>query len=133
MIFWDSYSTPELVINGITTNNAKLLQSNTKSAISGAGTVYPSGVPFGPCTDCPSANYGFWLPLWYLQTFLRLNGRQNHRQTKLSIINWMTDVTVAGYSVNICSTNGEFHSISHFNCGSSEFVLVINDAKISFI
>jgi hypothetical protein len=25
---------------------------------------------FGHCVVCPSSNYGFWLPLWYLQTLL---------------------------------------------------------------
>ena len=71
----------------------------TTSAISGAGTAYPSGSPacipcfsgvrvalslafcamfcrslfvffsFGYCMVCLSLIYGFWLPLWYLQTF----------------------------------------------------------------
>ena len=27
---------------------------------------------FGHCIVCPSTIYGFWLPLWYLQTFLTL-------------------------------------------------------------
>jgi hypothetical protein len=25
---------------------------------------------FGHCVVCPSSIYGFWLPLWYLQTLL---------------------------------------------------------------
>ena len=25
---------------------------------------------FGHCIVCPSSLYGFWLPIWYLQTFL---------------------------------------------------------------
>jgi hypothetical protein len=27
-------------------------------------------VSFAHCVVCPSLIYGFWLPLWYLQTFL---------------------------------------------------------------
>ena len=31
-------------------------------------------VSFGHCVVCPSSMYGFWLPLWYLQTFLMVTG-----------------------------------------------------------
>jgi len=27
---------------------------------------------FGHCVVCPSSMYGFWLPLWYLQTLLKI-------------------------------------------------------------
>jgi len=26
---------------------------------------------FGHCNVCPSSIYGFWLPVWYLQTCLK--------------------------------------------------------------
>ena len=29
---------------------------------------------FGHCVVCSSSIYEFWLPLWYLQTLLKLNG-----------------------------------------------------------
>jgi hypothetical protein len=32
---------------------------------------------FGHCIVCPSVIYGFWLPLWYLQTFLTGSFRGN--------------------------------------------------------
>ena len=45
-------------------------------------SVYPFGIfklflsfchfSFGHCVVCPSSIYGFWLPLWYLQTLLVL-------------------------------------------------------------
>jgi hypothetical protein len=31
---------------------------------------------FGHCVVCCSSNYGFWLPLWYLQTLLSTNKPQ---------------------------------------------------------
>jgi hypothetical protein len=37
-------------------------------------------VSFDQCVVHPSLMYGFWLPLWYLQTFLVQKGR--HTRTK---------------------------------------------------
>jgi hypothetical protein len=44
---------------------------------------------FGHCVDCSSSIYGFWLPLWYLQTLLNRfisSGilSENHHVTPLS-------------------------------------------------
>jgi hypothetical protein len=33
---------------------------------------------FGHCIVCPSQNYGFWLLLWYLQIFLRIQYNFRH-------------------------------------------------------
>jgi len=35
--------------------------------------VLLSFISFDLCIVCPSSIYGFWLPLWYLLTFLTLN------------------------------------------------------------
>ena len=39
---------------------------------------------FGHCVVCPSSIYGFWLPLWYLQTLLVTSGKSQKitRSTK---------------------------------------------------
>ena len=34
--------------------------------------------PFGHCVVCSSSIYGFWLPLWYLQTLLKINRSRRH-------------------------------------------------------
>jgi hypothetical protein len=36
---------------------------------------------FGHCFVCSSSIYGFWLPLWYLQTLLSEYRRGNHKWT----------------------------------------------------
>jgi len=89
-----------LVGGGIRRENnrhADSYKSNRKVVTNGAGTAYPSGAPkftlvefvllniwssvwcvvdhcltlfFGHQVVCPSSIYGFWLSLWYLQTFL---------------------------------------------------------------
>jgi hypothetical protein len=46
---------------------------------------------FGHCVVCSSSIYGFWLPLWYLQTLLVIcvTGRYNQQSIKLLCFNLM--------------------------------------------
>ena len=50
---------------------------------------------FGHCVVCSSSIYGFWLPLWYLQTLLKDNGKFAHFLFRT-------------YTVNLYSLNTSF-------------------------
>ena len=80
------------VLSSIMTYHQVCNKSNTTGATSKAGTAHPSehlspqpvlvgftlfNIPFsfGHCIVCPSI-YGFWLPLWYLQTILHFFSSQ---------------------------------------------------------
>ena len=68
------FRTNNLVLSSLITYNQICNTSNTMGAICGAGTACPSEAPeftfsICHCILCPSSNYDFWLPLWYLQTF----------------------------------------------------------------
>ena len=43
-----------------------------------------SFVSCGHCVVCSSLNYGFWLPLWYLQTFLTVYLHKNRKHNLLN-------------------------------------------------
>ena len=40
---------------------------------------------FGHCVVCPSLIYGFWLPLWYLQTLLSITMKKKFKQWRWTI------------------------------------------------
>ena len=40
---------------------------------------------FGHWVVCSSSNYGFWIPLWYLQTFLTKHYTENKRLSKTNL------------------------------------------------
>ena len=46
---------------------------SSPSVFSGVHVSLCPFIPFsiGNCVVCSSLNYGFWLPLWYLQTFIK--------------------------------------------------------------
>ena len=52
---------------------------------------------FGHCVVCSSSIYGFWLPLWYLQTLLNIMGEG--RVVSMQSVSITTDVVSS--SVNI--------------------------------
>jgi fatty-acid desaturase len=52
-------------------------------------------VSFGHCVVCSSSIYGFWLPLWYLQT-LHING---NRKTSYDSTDFIEDVASSGMCI----------------------------------
>ena len=66
---------------------------------------------FGHFVVCPRSIYDFWLPLWYLQPFLKRNVQSDYRTSnhfyqvlsdllKVQILNWWTKPVIS-YRINI--------------------------------
>jgi hypothetical protein len=94
-------------------------------------------VYFAHCIVCPS-NLGFWLPIWYLQTFLTLVlcllvNNVLYNMIILNILKWCSirldshlscrefmfylpvqSVLIASKVVSSNATHGEVHSIQHY-------------------
>ena len=43
---------------------------------------------FGHCVVCPSSIYGFWLPIWYLQTLLTFN-KMMYALYQINMLSWI--------------------------------------------
>jgi hypothetical protein len=62
---------------------------------------------FGHCGVCPSSIYGFWLPLWYLQTLL------TNREILYQTTNWyacLSSLHKNGNCINISDINWKFQN-----------------------
>ena len=51
---------------------------------------------FGHCVVCPSSKYGFWLPLWYLQTLLETRHILLLDSKQFYVIKFVSDLRQVG-------------------------------------
>ena len=81
LTFWEHPSSPP-VFSGVRINRSLVLYVCFVDRCLSFCTF-----SFGHCVVCPSSIYGFWLPLWHLQTLLEdatgvMRIRQQHSLTK---------------------------------------------------
>ena len=86
-------------------------------------------VSFGHCIVCPSSSYDFWLPFWYLQTFLYQNQLRVRRFKDIVEGKNTNDST----NKNIDHTHNLRSKTKEGSVSSSPFILPIVYSSPSFI
>jgi hypothetical protein len=81
---------------------------------------------FGHCVVCSSSIYGFWLPLWYLQT---LPCRVLKHKSYSSDWETVSKIKLCSLNVNVIAISGHIYCISIYWC--VDRYIIINDTLLT--
>jgi len=85
---------------------------------------------FGPCVVCSSSIYGFWLPLWYLQTLLDDGVIKNNRKSEED--RQYSDQKKNVFNLHNSSTETVYNSVQFIIIDStSEHILYKKQLKVT--